>query len=138
MEEIKKILLIFYDWGYSKAYGASFPKYAVYINGEPLEWWAGRNGKDLKNLAYWDKKEKVMKMTIWGTDRKLEAKIQIGYWLGWAEQFQNNWKAFNELIDEKIKVIDDFVSGLHQLAKDKNEQIRRHAVGLLKALGFIV
>jgi len=105
--QVKTILLVCCGQGFSKEYQGHYNRYKVLIDGKPIE--EIFDQKELKNLAYWVNKSKVMAMTVWGTSQEFEAKIHLGWFLGWYRDENDKprmeWIEYCKLLDKKIKAI---------------------------------
>ncbi len=105
--EVESILLVCCGQGFNKTYQASYNRYKVLINGKPIEEMFSK--EELKNLAYWVNRAKVMAMSIWGMSQEFEAKVNLGYFLGWyydeSYKPKMDWPDYCKLLDQKIKAV---------------------------------
>jgi len=96
---VEDVKLIQVSDGYSQAYKAKYLRFRVLINDTPIEKLFSK--EELKNLAYWSNRSKVMSMTVWGAGQEFEAREALGAFLGIP---RSPWTEFTEEI-EKFKVI---------------------------------
>ena len=99
---IKKIQLIKVSEGFSKEYQGSYLRFRVLIDGEAIE--KLYKPEQLKNLAYWVNKSKVMAMRVWGASQLFEARYNLGRFLRLNEGLSH--PDFCKRMDEMIEVIE--------------------------------
>jgi len=104
-EEIKDIKLIFIGWGYSKKYGSYYKRFRVLINDTPIE--DIFSEEELKNLAYWSNRSKVLAVRVWGLNQDCEAKLSVAGFLDLfhKEEYRNEWGKYVREVEKFIKII---------------------------------
>jgi len=100
--KIKKIELIFRNYGYNKEYKGYYARYSVKVNGENIE--NLFTEAELKKLPYWSNRGKVLAMTIWGSNQEFESKLAIAGFLKIGERLKKNWGKYCQYLDKIIKV----------------------------------
>lgn len=95
LKESKKIIITLEDWGYSRAYGSSFPYFNVYFlmdSGEITKFFPG---EDQEVLNYWKSKKGAFCLDVWGSDRVREC---IGAIIRWSGFEGDNEKVHNKAV----------------------------------------
>jgi len=104
--QVKTILLVCCGQGFNREYQGHYNRYKVIIDGQPIE--KIYSASELKDLAYWSPRSKVMAMTTWGQSQEFEAVIKLARFLGIGGTFvevNKNWSEFCLEASQRIKVI---------------------------------
>lgn len=79
--QVNKVQLVCCGQGFSREYQGHYNRYKILVDSTPIEHLFTAN--ELKDLAYWVNRSKVMAVTVWGSSQEFEAMYSLALFFGW-------------------------------------------------------